>query len=138
MADTAEHLRSVPLFRDLPQKTLNRLQRVAVERSFKAGDSIVNEGERGAGFFLITHGSVEVVRGDTRLNTLKDGDFFGEMALLNEFPRSATVRALTDTECLAMSRWDFVAELRANPDLAVEMLEVMSARLRELDQRLSE
>lgn len=137
MSDNTQLLADVPLFRDLPKKTLNRLARVAVPRTFKAGDEIVHEGDRGAGFFLITGGKVEVVRGDTRLNTLGQGDFFGEMALLDEHPRSATVRALEDTNCLAMSRWDFVSELRANPDLAVDMLQVLSRRVRQLDERLS-
>ncbi len=138
MSDTTQLLANVPLFRDLPKKTLNRLAKVAVPRTFKAGNEIVREGDRGAGFFLIMQGKVEVVRGDTKLNTLGSGDFFGEMALLDEHPRSATVRALEDTDCLAMSRWDFVSELRANSDLAVEMLEVLSRRVRELDERLGE
>jgi CRP-like cAMP-binding protein len=131
-------LAAVPLFRDLPKRTLERLDRIAVSRSFAAGEPIVKEGDEGVGFFLITEGQVEVTRGGTALNTLRQGDFFGEMALLDNHRRSATVTATAPTTCLGMSRWDFVAELRSNPDLAVEMLQVMSRRLREVDERVSE
>ncbi len=138
MTSTLDLLAKVPLFRDLPRKTLERLDRIAVARSFKTGDDIVKEGDQGAGFFLITDGKVEVLKGGRQINTLGSGDFFGEMALLDNYPRSATVRALQDTSCIAMSRWDFVSELKANPDLAVEMLEVLSRRLRQLEERIAE
>ncbi len=137
MSATLDLLARVPLFKRLPRKTLQRLERIAVAREYKAGEDIVREGDRGAGFFLITQGKVEILKGGSRLNTLGAGEFFGEMALLDNHPRVATVRALEDTACLALSRWDFVAELRANPDLAIEMLEAVSARLRQLEERIT-
>ncbi|HXF52365.1 MAG TPA: cyclic nucleotide-binding domain-containing protein [Dehalococcoidia bacterium] len=137
MSATLDLLARVPLFKSLPRKTLQRLERIAVAREYKAGEDIVREGDRGAGFFLITQGKVEVLKGGSQLNTLGAGEFFGEMALLDNHPRVATVRALEDTSCLALSRWDFVAELRANPDLAIEMLEAVSARLRQLEERIT-
>lgn len=137
MSATLDLLARVPLFKNLPRKALRRLERIAVARQYRAGDDIVTEGDRGAGFFLITQGKVEILKGGTRLNTLGAGEFFGEMALLDNHPRVATVRALEDTACLALSRWDFVAELRANPDLALEMLEAVSARLRQLEERIT-
>jgi CRP-like cAMP-binding protein len=138
MASKVEMLAAVPLFRDLPKRTLERLDRIAVNRSFSEGEAIVKEGDEGVGFFLILEGQVDVTRGDAKLNTLHNGDFFGEMALLDNHRRSATVTATKPTTCMGLSRWDFVAELRSNPDLAVEMLQVMSRRLRELDARVSE
>ncbi|HWQ28084.1 MAG TPA: cyclic nucleotide-binding domain-containing protein [Dehalococcoidia bacterium] len=137
MSATLDLLANVPLFRNLPRKTLQRLERIAVARSYAEGQDIVKEGDQGAGFFLITKGKVDVLKGGSKLNTLGVGDFFGEMALLDSHPRVATVRALENTECLAMSRWDFVAELRANPDIAIEMLEAVSARLRQLEEQIS-
>lgn len=137
MSATLDLLARVPLFKRLPRKTLQRLERIAVAREYKTGEDIVREGDRGAGFFLITKGKVEILKGGSRLNTLGAGEFFGEMALLDNHPRVATVRALEDTACLALSRWDFVAELRANPDLAIEMLEAVSARLRQLEERIT-
>ncbi|MBI5949537.1 MAG: cyclic nucleotide-binding domain-containing protein [Chloroflexi bacterium] len=132
-------LSRVPLFRDVPHKSLERLSKVVRERTFKPGEAVVKEGEEGVGFFMITEGEVAVVAGDPEkaLGTLKAGDFFGEMALLDSHRRSATVRASVPTKCLALSRWDFAAEVRANPDLAMELLTLMSRRVRELDERLA-
>ncbi|OAI41134.1 hypothetical protein AYO38_04425 [bacterium SCGC AG-212-C10] len=136
MSDMTEQLARVPLFKELNRKALERIEKIARNRSFKAGEDIVKEGDEGVGFFLISKGSVDVLRGDTKLNTLGDGEFFGEMALLDNYRRAATVRANTDTDCIAMSRWDFTAELRANPDIAMELLTLMSRRLREVEARV--
>jgi len=100
----------------------------------------VTEGEGGVGFFLIADGRAEVVHGHDGppVRTLKRGDFFGEMALLDGGRRSATVRAADTTKCLVLTRWHFVAEVRQNADLAVELLEVMSQRVRDLESRLDQ
>ena len=91
----------------------------------------------GVGFFLITSGDVAIIKDGRELARLGEGDFFGEMALLDNFRRSATAKALAPTETLALLRSDFIAELRGNADLAVEMLSLMSRRVREADTRLS-
>jgi CRP-like cAMP-binding protein len=137
-----EALAAVPLFSQLTRKDLTRLGRAVVERKYKAGETIVKEGEQAVAFFMINKGKVEVVSGAgtkkaTPLATLSGGEIFGYMALLDGMPRSATVKALTDTECLVLSRWDFVAELRTNPHIAVAMLPVLSKLLREADDRLA-
>ena len=137
MANT-DALAKVPMFQDLPKKALERLDRITRERRFKAGDVIFKEGDEGVGFFMISDGAVDISRGGKSLSTLKSGDFFGEMALLDNHRRSATVTASQDTTCLAMMRSDFLAELRANPDISLEVLASLSKRLRELDQRLAE
>jgi CRP/FNR family transcriptional regulator, cyclic AMP receptor protein len=137
-----EALAAVPLFSQLTRKDLSRLGRAVVERKYKAGETIVKEGEQAVAFFMITKGKVEAVTGNvkklTKLNELGAGQVFGEMALLDGMPRVATVKAMTDTECLVLSRWDFVAELRTNPHIAVAMLPILSKRLREADDRLRE
>ena len=137
-----EQLAGVPLFSQLPRKDLTRLGRAVVERNYKKGDTIVKEGEQAVAFFIVTKGKVEVSAGQgakrQMLNELKPGAFFGEMALLDGAPRAATVKALEDTECLVLSRWDFVAELRTNPQLAVGILPVLSRRLREVEAKLGE
>ena len=138
MSTTEEMLARVPMFRDLPKNTIKRLEKLASPRTFKAGQDIVKEGDEGVGFYLITDGKVEVSRSGKSLSTLGQGDFFGEMALLDHHRRSATVKALEPTSCLGMLRSDFVAELRANPELAIEMLAAMSRRLRELDAKISD
>lgn len=138
MSTTMDSFAHVPLFRDLDRKALERIERAARQRSFKAGEAIVKEGDEGVGFYLIASGKVSVTRGGTQLNSLGAGDFFGEMALLDNHRRSATVTATEPTECIVVHRADFVAELRANPDLAIDLLALMSRRLRELDEKLGE
>jgi len=111
MAGHQELLASVPLFAKLNRKTLDRLDRIMVQREFPAGKDIVTEGDTGAGFFLIENGKVEVIHGSTLLATLGKGDYFGEMAMLDGRPRVASVRAVETTTCLVMTRWDFLAEV---------------------------
>ena len=137
MTATMDALAAVPMFRDLPKKSLERIEKFARQRSFQAGDVIFKEGEEGVGFFLVDKGTVSVLRGGTEIAKVSSGGFFGEMALLDNHRRSATVKADTAVDCIALMRSDFLAELRNNPDLAVEMLSVLSARVRELDVRLS-
>ena len=137
MSSTMDALVQVPMFRDLNKKALERLERIARQRSLSAGDVIVKEDDEGVGFFLITSGKVTVTRDGRDLNSLGQGEFFGEMALLDNYRRSATVTATEATKCLALLRSDFIAELRSNADLAVEMLVLMSRRLRDADERLA-
>lgn len=137
MTATMDALAVVPIFKDLPKKSLERLEKFARQRSFQAGDVIFKEGEEGVGFFMVSKGTVAVIRGGTEIAKITEGGFFGEMALLDNHRRSATVRADTPVECIALMRSDFLAELRNNSDLAVEMLAVLSARVRELDEKLS-
>ena len=138
-----EILKNVPIFSGLDRGHLKRLSKLMVERRFGAGDVIMKEGGQAAGFFVITSGKVEVVRGaggdrPEVLNTLGPGEFFGEMALFEGFPRSATVRVVEDSECLAMTRWDFRAELTRHAEIAVAVLETVVHRLRDADARLTE
>jgi CRP/FNR family transcriptional regulator len=137
MSATLDALAKVPMFRDLNHKALERLEKIARTRTFNGGDQIVKEGDEGVGFFMISDGKVEVTRAGTHLASLGSGEFFGEMALLDNYRRSATVTAKDPTTCLAILRSDFIAELRGNPDLGVEMLALMSRRVREADERLA-
>lgn len=138
-----ELLEKVPIFSELGRRHLGRLSKLMVARTFRAGEVIIKEDDQAAGFFIISTGKVEVIRGADGKNpqplaTLGPGDFFGEMALFEGYPRSATVRALEDTDCLAMTRWDFTAEMHTHPEIAVGMLPALVRRLRETDARLSE
>jgi CRP-like cAMP-binding protein len=120
MATIAEQLKQVPLFQSLNSKSIDRLSRIARERNFADGEAIVSEGGQGVGFFMITDGNVSVTRNGVQLNSLKSGDYFGEMALLDEgHRRSATVTAKGPVKTLAMMRSDFVAELEGNAQLAI-------------------
>ena len=133
----AHHISDVPLFKDLNKKALDRLEKAARDRTFKAGETIVSQGDEGVGFFMITDGSVKVTRDGRELATLGPGQWFGEQALLDNYRRGATVTADSPTKTLALMRSDFLAEVRANPDMAIEILAVISRRLREVEDQLT-
>src|SRR3989304_2440992 len=133
-----ELLKNVPIFSELGRRDLERLAKLMVPRSVKTGEVIINENDQAAGFFIIVSGKLEAVRSAEGphaqvLATFEPGDFCGEMALFEGFPRSATVRAVEDSECLAMTRWDFTAEMKNHPEIAVAMLPILVRRLREAD-----
>jgi CRP-like cAMP-binding protein len=125
------YLMNVPIFKDLPAGSLESVARSVRERVYEPGAVIVRQGDPGVGFFLITEGLVEVTHDDHHVRNMGPGEFFGEMALIEERPRSATVAARERTRCLQLVRWDFRALLRENPEMAVRMLEVVVQRLRE-------
>ena len=135
-----EQLAAVDLFAQFTRKDLTRIGRTVVERKYKKGETIVKEGEQAVAFFVVSKGKVEVTKGSgakkQKLAVLGPGSVFGETALLDGGPRTATVLAIDDSECLVLSRWDFVAELRTNPHMAVAMLPIVSKRLRKCDERL--
>jgi CRP/FNR family transcriptional regulator, cyclic AMP receptor protein len=104
--------------------------------TFKAGDIIVREGDEGDTGFLIATGSVEVLIGEVgrRVGTLKAGEVFGEMCLIDPGPRSATVRALTDVECLETSYQEFLKSIEERPDQALAFMKTLVQRLRQTNQ----
>jgi CRP-like cAMP-binding protein len=129
-------LAAVPLFSQLPKRTLSRLGGAITERRYRSGQTIVKQGDKADAFFIIEKGRVEVLgagsgKKRTKLNELRSGAFFGEMALIDGAPRTATVKAVAQTDCLVLPRRAFMAELRANPRLALSMLPVLSMQFRE-------
>ena len=138
-----EALRNVPLFAGLESADLQRLGRILVPRQYQAGELIIKEGDEAVGFFILSSGKVRVVKDlgadkEQTLATLTPGEFFGETALLDGYPRTASVQAVEKTECLALTRWDFMSELKSSPTMAVEIVRVLARRLRECDASLSE
>lgn len=129
-AATLAYLKKVPIFGALPARELDFVARSVKERVYDPGAVIVKQGEPGVGFFLIADGRVEVTHDGHKIRELGPGEFFGEMALMEERIRTATVTAKERTRCLQLVRWDFRALLKENPDLAVRMLEVVVQRLR--------
>jgi nucleotide-binding universal stress UspA family protein len=136
-------LAQAPLFAALSQEDREHLGETARIRTYQRGEFIVREGEMAAGCFIIASGQVEVVKGEqsahpTVLTTLGAGEFFGEMAVIDDHPRSASVRALEATECVAIGRVEFLEALEHRPQIAVQMLPVLVRRLRRADARASE
>jgi CRP-like cAMP-binding protein len=131
------------LFAELSQDDLEHLAETARIRTYHRDELIVREGEIATGCFTIASGRVEVIRGTetthpTVLGTLGAGEFFGEMAVIDDHPRSATVRAIEETECVAIRREDFLDTLQQRPQIAVRMLPVLVRRLRQADARATE
>ena len=137
--ETIDRLKEVPLFSGLSEKQLSDVLKVAGRRVFEAGTPIVRQGkEINAAFFLVLDGKVEVRRGDRPLAELDDGQFFGEMALFSDQPRSADVIATTDTTCLVIARWNLEQVFKTTPDIPMRMLGVLSQRLHDTDKQLTE
>jgi len=133
-----EYLKEVPLFSSFSDKQLKSVIKTAKEKEFAKGDAIVREGEQTkAGFYLILEGQVEVKRGDKVLTKLGSGQFFGEMAVLDEKPRSADVLTLTDTKCLLLTNWDFKALIKTYPDMAMKIISELANRLRQTSMALT-
>jgi CRP/FNR family cyclic AMP-dependent transcriptional regulator len=135
VADFVETLSGVPLFAGLPRRELERLAANMTERTFAAGEAVTTEGEGGIGFFVIQDGTATVsVRGETRA-ALGPGQYFGEVALIDRGPRSATIVAETDLRCRGMTAWEFRPLVQESPELAWPLLEAMVQRLREAEAR---
>jgi CRP/FNR family transcriptional regulator, cyclic AMP receptor protein len=133
MASTQEvmtALGSVGFFSGLNQKQLKMVAESGKELSYKAGDTIVEEGTMGVGFYMLVEGKVEVRKGSKVLATLSKGQYFGEMSLIDEQPRSADVVALLPTKCFTISTWVFTALVNQHPELVLPMLKEFAKRLR--------
>ena len=134
MAGQAEFLKKVSWFEDLDQKSLDAIAKAAVEQSYKPGQEIVRQGDTGVGAFIIRSGKVDIVQDrdgkEIKLATLGPGEVIGEMALLDEFPRSATARATEPTTVLGIQRWHFKGILESHPQLALALLPILSRRIR--------
>lgn len=135
MADPpVDLLQRVPLFADLDRHHLERMARSFKERKFGAGDTIAAEGKGGVGFFVIADGSAKVTVDGHERASLGPGDYFGEVALIDEGSRSATVIADTDLRCYGMTPWDFRPLVEMNAEIAWKLLQAMAKRLRAVEQ----
>ena len=128
--DVASMIGSVPFFAGLDAKRRKSVASQGKEMSYKASDNIVTEGTMGVGLYLILEGKAEVRKGSKVLATLGPGQFFGEMSLIDEMPRSADVVAVSPAKCWALSSWAFNSIIKANPDVALMMLKEVVKRLR--------
>jgi hypothetical protein len=136
-------LAAVPLFSGLDEASLESLEAFTFRKKFSPGEVIVEEGRTGNGLYIVLSGSVEVVKGLSGPNpqvaaVLGSNEPFGEMALLGDWKRSASVRALEEVECLGMDRWAFLAHLNREPQLAIKMLQMLAERLAQTNERLAE
>jgi len=135
MAAPKELLKRVPLFQGLDDKHIDTLSRTFTDRTFRAGQAITSEGGGGAGFFIIEEGEAVVIVGGEERRTLSTGDYFGEVALIDEGSRSATIEAKTDVKCYGLTPWQFRPLVEENASIAWPLLVSMAHRLREVESR---
>jgi CRP/FNR family transcriptional regulator, cyclic AMP receptor protein len=123
-------LGAIPLFAGLSARELDGVARFCTEVQVPDGQALCREGEPGQEFFVLEAGQVAVSVGGEQVATLRAGDFFGELALLDAGPRNATVTADGDVSVLVLTRQEFLSVLEEEPVVAVRMLPAIGARLR--------
>jgi CRP/FNR family cyclic AMP-dependent transcriptional regulator len=131
---------SIPLFQGLPQDSVDQLQKKGVQRTYPRGAVIINEGDAATSVFIVLSGRLKVYLGDAGgkefvLETLSEGDLFGELALLDNAPRSASVMAIEPCKLLALSASDFKS-LASNPELAARLMQRLTEKVRRLTNTL--
>ena len=134
-------LREVPLFSEMDEQEVAGIRSIMDEMKFKAGQVIIREGELGDLFYVITEGNVEIIvrdadGADLVLHEAGPGDFFGELSMLTNEPRSARVRAIEDLTTLVLERDDFFEFLRTHTHAAIDVMVELGGRLRENDAHL--
>ena len=143
--DIAKLFRSIYLFKDLSDEELALISDITAERDFFAGEVIFKEGDAGDAFYAVLEGKVRISKGingagEEALTILDKGSYFGEMALIDEFPRSASAVAHTDCRVLMMDKADFSQLISRNKDLAYKLLwvfcQVLSQRLRDNNEKI--
>jgi CRP-like cAMP-binding protein len=123
-------LAKVPLLAECSRRDLQSIARAVKDINHRAGTVIAREGDPGIGLFIIVDGTCDVSIGGRRKAKLGPGDFFGEIALLDGGPRTATVTAMTDVELLGLTEWVFRGLMIEQPSVAVKTLQAMAGRLR--------
>jgi CRP/FNR family transcriptional regulator, cyclic AMP receptor protein len=131
MPATVEQLKRVDLFKDLDRKELHSLASSFKERTFNPGDTVVSEGSGGVGFFVIDDGQAKVTLHGEERARLGPGDSFGELALIDEGGRTASVVAETELRCYGLTSWEFRPLVEKNASIAWKMLQTLAKQLRE-------
>ena len=124
-------LANVPLFAELDEHDLHEVSRLFKERRFSAGETVAKEGSGGAAFFVIGSGEATVTIRGTERGTLGAGDYFGEIALIDEGARTATITATTDLLCHGLTLWDFRPLVEGHPTIGWKLLQALAQRFRE-------
>jgi CRP/FNR family cyclic AMP-dependent transcriptional regulator len=135
VADVVETLGVVPLFQGVKPKELKKLANRMQERGFNEGEEITAQGKTGIGFFVIEDGNATVSIDGKIIRTLGPGEYFGEIALIDSGPRSATIVATTDLRCQGITAWEFRPFIEEHPEVAWPLLETLASRLRDAEKR---
>ncbi len=141
--DPSEALQLVPFFNNLNQTEASSLAKRLVPRRFSAGQIIFHHGDPGGLMYIIGKGKVKITYStpegqEAMLAIFGTGDFFGELALLDDSPRSATVEALEPTETFTLHREEFMRHIRSNPDFSLHVLHTLATHIRRLNNQISD
>ncbi len=128
-AEAAELLGRVPLFSGLDPRELETIARTVHERTFSQGDAVAEEGHSGVGFFVIRDGEARVTVGGNEVRRLGPGDYFGEIALISEGARTATVTAETQLRCYGLTPWEFRPLVQTNAGIAWKLLQALAKQV---------
>jgi CRP-like cAMP-binding protein len=129
-----QQLASVPLLAGIEDRVRRRLAEIGKRRTYAADETIVREGSTGTALYILLKGRARVEREGEAIGQLSTGDFFGELALIEEHPRSATIVATEETDCLLFPAWEFTALLEEHPEIAVPIMRALIARLHRREQ----
>jgi CRP/FNR family transcriptional regulator, cyclic AMP receptor protein len=127
--EKVEWIRHVPLFSQCSKRELAQIASIADEIDLRDGKLMIREGERGREFFVLLEGSAEVTKDGRRINTLGPGDFFGEIALVSQSPRTATVKATSPVHTLVITERSFRRLLDEQPEIQRKVLVALAERL---------
>ncbi len=122
-------IKKVPLFSKLSKKGLGEVAHIADELDLPKGKVMAEEGDRGREFFVLLEGEADVTKGDRSINTMHEGDFFGEIALVTNMPRTATVTATTDVRVLVITERDFGSLLKHSEEVGLSVAEALAERM---------
>ena len=137
--DDSEFLSKIALFSHLKKKDLRRIAKLSNHQFYKKGEVIIREGDRDGRVFVIISGEVGVVKDmgkniEKMLAVFKSENYFGEMAILDDYIRAASVVAREDSEVLSLDQWNLREEILKNPSIAIELLQTLSRRLRKAQE----
>jgi len=130
-------LKKTPIFAKTSESSLDAMLKSAVQKTVPAGESIVEKGQGGAGFYLLLTGAATVSTGGEKLAEMAAGDFFGELSVIDGAPRTADVIASVETTCLVVTQWAMRSIITSHPEIALSMLQELVRRLRKTDASLS-
>jgi CRP-like cAMP-binding protein len=133
-----QRVANIPLLAVLDRRALDQVLRTAREQTYAPGDVVVAQGDPATRLFVIVEGTAAVEQEEMgRVGTLGQGEFFGELALIEAHGRTATVRAETELTCLVIPAWEFKASLEEHPQMAIPMLQTIIARLHRREHHVS-
>jgi cAMP-dependent protein kinase regulator len=138
LSPRAAQLATIPMLSGFSREQLEKLARAGAERTFHPGESIVREGERGVGFYLILTGRADLRRSGQKVGSLSPGQSFGGSALVGNEPRTTEVFALTEVGCFVLNRWSFWSAVGIDPQKEYAQYAATVDRLRSLQSDLIE